>query len=229
MKGLNMKLTETTMLVLKNFASINPNIVIEPGNILRTVSEGKNVFAKAQLDAEFPAKFGVYDLNEFLNVLGLVDEPSLTFQDSHVVVNDSTGLSKVKYFFTDPEYLTTPKKDIVMPTAEIKFTLGNDTLNKIKRAASALGHSTVAIRPNNGSVSLAIIDPGNPTSNTFTIDVDGTYESNNFELILNISNLKLLPGDYQVEISSRLISHFINKTNGVEYYLALEKSSNYGA
>jgi hypothetical protein len=224
-----MKLTESTMQVLKNFASINPNIVVEGGKTLRTISEGKNVFGKATLDVEFPVRFGIYDLNEFLSVLGLVDEPSLIFQDTHVVVNDSTGLSKVKYFFTDTEYLTTSNKDIVMPTSEIKFTITNDTLNKVKRAASALGHSVVAIRPNNGSVSLTILDSGNPTSNTFTIDVDGTYELDKFELILNISNLKLLPGDYQVEISSRLISHFINKTNGVEYWLALEKSSSYGA
>ena len=226
-----MKMNENVLQVLKNFASINPNIVIESGKTIRTLSEGKNVFGKAHLDVEFPTKFGIYDLNEFLSVLGLVDEPSLVFQDSHVVVNDSTGLSKVKYFFTDTEYLTTTNKDIVIPESDVKvkFNLTNDTLNKVKRAASALGHSVVAIRPNVGSISLTILDSGNATSNTFAIDVDGTYESDKFELILNISNLKLLPGDYQVEISSKLIAHFINKSGNVEYWIALEKSSNYGA
>jgi hypothetical protein len=226
-----MKVNENVLQVLKNFASINPNIVIESGKTIRTLSEGKNVFGQAHLDVEFPAKFGIYDLNEFLSVLGLVDEPSLVFQDSHVVVNDSTGLSKVKYFFTDTEYLTTTNKDIVIPETDVKvkFNLTNDTLNKVKRAASALGHSVVAIRSNAGSISLTILDSGNATSNTFTIDVDGTYEWDKFELILSISNLKLLPGDYQVEISSKLIAHFINKSSNVEYWIALEKSSNYGA
>jgi hypothetical protein len=222
-----MQLNENAMQVLKNFATINPNIVIEEGNIVRTLSEGKNIFGKAVVDLDFPVKFGIYDLNEFLNVLGLVDEHSLTFNDKYVVVNDTVGLSKVKYFFTDTDYLTTSNKDIAMPSTEVKFNLTNDTLNKLKRAASALGHDVVSIRPNNGAISLTVFDKDNPTSNSFTIDVDGSYEGSDF--IITISNLKLIPKDYQVEISSKLISHFINKESNVEYWVALEKSSKYGA
>jgi hypothetical protein len=217
------------MQVLKNFATINPNIVIEQGNVIRTLSEGKNIFGKAIVDLDFPVKFGIYDLNEFLNVLGLVDEHSLTFNDKNVVVNDNVGLSKVKYFFTDTDYLTTSNKDIAMPSTEVKFNLTNDTLNKLKRAASALGHDVVSIRPNNGAISLTVFDKDNPTSNSFTIDVDGSYEGSDFDFIITISNLKLIPKDYQVEISSKLISHFINKESNVEYWVALEKSSKYGA
>ena len=224
-----MQLNENAMQVLKNFATINPNIVIEEGNIVRTLSEGKNIFGKAVVDLDFPVKFGIYDLNEFLNVLGLVDEHSLTFNDKYVVVNDTVGLSKVKYFFTDTDYLTTSNKDIAMPSTEVKFNLTNDTLNKLKRAASALGHDVVSIRPNNGAISLTVFDKDNPTSNSFTIDVDGSYEGSDFDFIITISNLKLIPKDYQVEISSKLISHFINKESNVEYWVALEKSSKYRA
>jgi hypothetical protein len=224
-----MQLNENAMQVLKNFATINPNIVIEEGNVIRTLSEGKNIFGKAVVDLDFPVKFGIYDLNEFLNVLGLVDEHSLTFNDKYVVVNDNVGLSKVKYFFTDTDYLTTSNKDIAMPSTEVKFNLTNDTLNKLKRAASALGHDVVSIRPNNGAISLTVFDKDNPTSNSFTIDVDGSYEGSDFDFIITISNLKLIPKDYQVEISSKLISHFINKESNVEYWVALEKSSKYGA
>ena len=224
-----MQLNENAMQVLKNFATINPNIVIEQGNVIRTLSEGKNIFGKAIVDLDFPVKFGIYDLNEFLNVLGLVDEHSLTFNDKYVVVNDNVGLSKVKYFFTDTDYLTTSNKDIAMPSTEVKFNLTNDTLNKLKRAASALGHDVVSIRPNNGAISLTVFDKDNPTSNSFTIDVDGSYEGSDFDFIITISNLKLIPNDYQVEISSKLISHFINKDSKVEYWVALEKSSKYGA
>jgi len=224
-----MQLNEQAMQVLKNFATINPNIVIEQGNVIRTLSEGKNIFGKAIVDLDFPVKFGIYDLNEFLNVLGLVDEHSLTFNDKYVVVNDNVGLSKVKYFFTDTDYLTTSNKDIAMPSTEVRFNLTNDTLNKLKRAASALGHDVVSIRPNNGAISLTVFDKDNPTSNSFTIDVDGSYEGSDFDFIITISNLKLIPNDYQVEISSKLISHFINKDSKVEYWIALEKSSKYGA
>jgi hypothetical protein len=222
-----MQLTENVQQVLKNFASINPNIVVEPGNVVRTLAEGKNIFGKATIDVDFPIKFGVYDLNEFLGVLGLVDNPELTFEETHVNVGDSVGRSKIRYFFTDPDHLTSPQKDIVMPSSDVTMNIGNDTLNKIKRAASALGHSELSIKANNGSISLTVFDSGNTTSNTFTIDVDGTYTSEDFNFIISISNLKLLPGDYKVSISSKLISHFVNTTTDAEYWIALEKSSTY--
>ena len=222
-----MQLTENVQQVLKNFASINPNIVVEPGNVVRTLAEGKNIFGKATIDVDFPIKFGVYDLNEFIGVLGLVDNPELTFEDTHVNVGDSVGRSKIRYFFTDTDHLTSPQKDIVMPSAEVTLNIGNDTLNKIKRAASALGHSELSIKANNGSISLTIFDSGNTTSNTFSIDVDGEYQSEDFNFIISIGNLKLLPGDYNVSISSKLISHFVNSTTDAEYWIALEKSSTY--
>lgn len=224
-----MQLTETVTQVLKNFATINPNIVVEPGNVIKTLAEGKNIFGKATIDVDFPAKFGIYDLNEFLGVLGLVDSPKLSFEESHVNVGDESGRSKIRYYFTDTDHLTTASKDIVMPSSEVKFNIGADTLNQIKRASSALGHSEVSIKPNNGSISLTVFDSGNSTSNTFSIDVDGEYESDQFEFIISIGNLKLLPGDYQVSISSKLISHFVNTTIDAEYWIALEKTSSYGA
>jgi hypothetical protein len=224
-----MQLTENVQQVLKNFATINPNIVVESGNVVKTLSEGRNIFGKATIDAEFPIKFGVYDLNEFLGVLGLVDSPQLSFEETHVNIGDASGRSKIRYFFTDTDHLTSPSKDIVMPSSEVKINIGADTLNKIKRASSALGHSELSIKANNGSVSLTVFDSGNTTSNTFTIDVDGEYESDQFNFILSIPNLKLLPGDYKVSISSKLISHFLNTTTSAEYWIALEKSSTYGA
>tara|TARA_R110002153_G_scaffold77752_6_gene199450 strand:- start:1664 stop:2338 length:675 start_codon:yes stop_codon:yes gene_type:complete len=223
-----MELTDQVQQVLKNFAGINPNIVVEKGNMIRTLSEGRNIFGKATVDVDFPIKFGIYDLNEFLSVLSLVDEPKLTFNDQNVTVADSTGRSNIKYFFTDTDHLTTPTKDIIMPEADVMFNLGSDTLNKIKRAASSLGHSELSITPNNGSIALTVFDSENPTSNTFSMDVDGRYSSDKFNLIVSIANLKVLPGDYQVDISSKLISHFTNKTSSVEYWIALEKSSTYG-
>jgi hypothetical protein len=76
---------------------------------------------------------------------------------------------------------------------------------------------------------LTVFDEGNATSNTFTVDVEGSYQSDNFDIIFNIANLKLLPGDYQVEVSSKLISHFVNSESNVEYWIAVEKTSSYGA
>lgn len=224
-----MELNDGTLQVLKNFSGINQNILIKEGNTLRTISEARTVLARAAVKEQFPKNFGIYDLNEFIGVLSLVDTPRLKFDDDYVTIGDSTGRSKVKYFFSAEEMLTTPQKDITMPDAEVKFVLTNDTLNKLKRAAAALGHSEVSISNNNGVLSLSVVETQNSTSNTFSMDIDGEYNQEaNFKFVLNIANLKILPGDYDVEISSKLITQFSHKEHDVQYWIALEKTSTYG-
>lgn len=224
-----MELNDGTLQVLKNFSGINQNILINQGNTLKTISEARSVVAKAIIDAEFEKSFGIYDLNEFIGVLSLVDTPRLKFDDEYVTIGDSTGRSKVKYFFSAEETLTTPSKDITMPAADVKFVLTNDTLAKLKRAASALGHSEVSITNSGGSLGLSVVDSQNSTSNAFSIDVDGEFAADSvFNFVLNIGNLKILPGDYDVEISSKLITQFSHKEMNVQYWIALEKTSTYG-
>ncbi len=196
---------------------------------MKTISEARNVLARATLKEDFTKDFGIYDLNEFIGVLSLVDTPRLKFEDEYVTVGDSTGRSKVKYFFSSEETLTTPQKDITMPNADVKFVLDNDTLNKLKRAASTLGHTELSITGKDGVLSLSVVESQNFTSNSYSIDVQGEFNSDvAFNFILNIANLKILPGDYDVEISSKLITQFKNKDIDVCYWIALEKTSKFG-
>ena len=223
-----MELNEDTLQILKNFASINSNMVFDEGNTIKTISEAKNILSEATISESFPQKFGVYDLNEFLGVLGLVDKPSLRFEKDYSTINDSTGRSKVKYFFSDTEMLTTPSKTITMPEADVTFSLDADTLGKIRRAAGALGHKELKVEPSGGAVSLTVTSTENSTANTFSIDVDGNANVDKYNFIFNISNLKMLSGDYNVEISKKLISKFTNSQSNVSYWIALEKTSTYG-
>ena len=223
-----MELSENTLSILKNYAGINSNIVIDAGNTIKTISEAKNVMSTAAIREDFPQQFGIYDLNEFLGVLSLVDTPNLNFSDDFVTVSDSSGRSKVKYFYSDPDMLTKPGKDVKMPNADVNFALDADTLSRIKRAASTLGHTDVSITGKDGVLSLSIIDSKNATGNAYTIDIAGDFDSTPFNFILNIANLKIMPGDYEVAISSKLISHFTNKEYGISYWIALDKSSTYG-
>ena len=223
-----MQLTDNTMAVLKNFASIQPNVVLHEGNVIKTIAEAKNVMAVATLDQTFDKSLGIYNLDEFLNVLGLVDSPDLAFGDDFVTVKGN-GRSQVKYFYSDPSILTSPAKDIPMPEAEVKFELDEATLSKVRRAASALGHEKMTITALDGGIKLTVVDNTDNTSNAFDIVVPGTCDSEDFTFVMNISNLKLIAGSYDVEVSSRLISKFTNNTTDVVYFIALEKSSTYGA
>lgn len=226
-----MDLSENTIQLLKNFASINSNIVIKPGQNISTISEAKNILASVDVEEEFNQEIGIYDLNEFLGVLGLVDKPRLKINEDHAVIGDSTGRSKIRYYFADKEMLTSPSKPVNMPVADVKFHLDNDTLNRIKRAASALGHSELSITPGDGvgnCVTLTVTSSDNSTANSFSIDVVGDSQADKYNFIFNISNLKMLAGNYNVEISSKLISQFKNTDSSLKYWIALEKNSKYG-
>lgn len=223
-----MELNEKTLEILRNFATINQNILVKQGKTLRTISEARNIVAKAEVDEEFTSDFGVYNLNEFIGALSLVDTPNLSFKESHVEIGDSSGRSKIKYFFSSPDTLTYSEKDITMPDAEVKFSLDDSTIKRLKNAASTLGHKELIVTGNNNLINLSVSDSQNATSNSYSIDVDGTYESEMFKFILDIENLKILSGNYDVNISSKLISNFINKDKNVQYWIALEKTSNYG-
>ena len=225
-----MELSDRTLSVLKNFANINSNIVFREGQELKTISVAKNILAKASLTETIPREFGIYDLNEFLNVLSLADNPNLTFDKNHMVVSDQTGLRGLNYFYSDVDMLSTPSKDVVMPEAEVTFTLDTDTLNRLKRAASALGHDEISITPDGNSIRLTVVDKDDATSNSFFSNVEGEFQSGvDFNFILNVNNLKVISEDYKVSISSKLISNFKSLQSPIEYFIALEKSSTYGA
>jgi hypothetical protein len=225
-----MELSNRTVEILRNFSTINPNIVVNGGNVLKTMSIAKNIVSRAEIDESFPNTFGIYDLSEFLSVLSLVDRPSITFGENFCTVSDGSGLSSVKYFYSDPEMLSAPKKDIVMPECEVKFLLTNETLSKIKRASSALGYENISIRPNGSAVEITVVDTDDSTSNSFSVLVEGQFpEGADFNFIMGVNNMKLLGEDYEVSISTKLISHFKSITSNTQYFIALEKSSTYGA
>lgn len=222
-----MKVSDLTLQTLKNFATINPNFVAKGGTSVSTIAEAKNIIANADIDIDLPSEFAIYDLNEFLGVMGLVDEPQISFHEKSCTISDSSGRSSIEYYFSDPDMLTTSSKELIMPEAEITFDLDQATLGRVKRASGALGHENVRVTANDGAITLTVMDPENSTSNTFSIDVAGSCSISGFEVFINISNLKLLQGDYKVEISSKYISRFTKSETGHEYFVAVEKSSSF--
>lgn len=224
-----MELSETTVNTLKNFATINPNIVFREGRDLLTVSEAQNLLAAATIEEEIPSEFGIYDLNEFLSVLSLVSNPQLEITDKHVLVKDGSGVSKISYTVSDVDILTSPKKAITMPDADVKFTLTAEVLNKVRRAASTFGYDDLVIRPSGNGIKLTVTENGNDTANVYDIDIseDLVMPDSNFACYFDVKNLKMVEGDYDVEISSKLISQFTNKDSGIIYWCALERESSF--
>lgn len=222
-----MKLSNYTTSVLKNFSTINQNLVIKEGNTITTMSAMKNIVAKAEVEETFPQQIAIYDLNEFLGALSLFTSPVLDFSDNYVMISEENKpTTKMKYFYSDPSVVTSPNKMITMPSNEVKFTMSSEDLSRLKRAAGAIGAPDMVLEKDGSSSSLTVKDKKNDTANNYSLDVDTTSEGE-FNFYFKVENMKLLDGNYDVEISARNISHYTNKSTDIEYWIALEPESTY--
>ena len=221
-----MKLSESTLSVLKNFSTINQSILFKQGRKLRTISVMKNILAEATIDEELPKDFGIYDLNQFLNGMGLHQSPELDFaNDSYVVIKE--GRMRTKYFFADANVIITPPdKPIELPSEDVTFDLSTDQLDKLLKAAAVYQLPDLSAVGENGVVKLVVRDKKNDTSNDFAITVGETEST--FSFNFKVENIKILPGTYEVVVSQKLLSRFTSMNHDLTYYIALEPDSTFG-
>ena len=220
-----MKLSDSTLTLLKNFSNINQSILFKQGKSLRTISVMKNILAEAKINEELPKDFGIYDLNQFLNGLSLHNNPDLDFEnDNFVVIKE--GRSRSKYFFADPNVIVKPpEKSIELPTEDVSFELKTEQLDKLLKAAGIYQLPDLAVIGENGVVKLVVRDKKNDTSNDYAVVVGET--EGNFVFNFKVENIKLIPGSYDVVVSQKLLSKFTCREHDLTYYIALEPDSTY--
>ena len=221
-----MKFSKNTFEILKNFSNINSNILIKPGNKLCTITPAKNVMAEAEVEEEFETEFGIWDLSKFLGTISLFDDPDFEFSEKYVMIRSATG-SCVKYYFSEPSLLTVPTRRLDMPDVAVSFNLPHSVFHEILRAASVLKLPDLAIRSEGGNIVAAVLDKSEPTSNDYSIELGSNESGAEFDFHFKIENLKFIPGDYQVDITEKVVSQFTSKSGGVKYWVALEASSKY--
>ncbi len=229
-----MNLSNETVSVLKNFSTINQNLVIKKGSNISTMSAMKNIIASAEVKEKFPVDFAIYDLNEFLAALSLFEKPDLDFHEDFVVMTENGSKGKfLKYWYSDPSVVTSPTKEITMPESEVSFTLENNMLANVQKAAAVIGAPDMALEAMSvGKALLKVTDKKNSTANDYAVGVDVTNEDGKdlpYKFWFKVENLKLLSGSYNVAVSSKNISHFVNSNVDINYWIALEPESKYDA
>jgi len=221
-----MKLSDNTLTILKNFAGINNSILVKEGNSLRTISVAKNILAEADIKEEFPRDFGIYDLNQFLNGLGLHQDPDLNFgEESYLTIRE--GKRRVKYFYADPNVIISPPdKNIELPSEDVHFQLESTSLEKLLKAAAVYQLPDLCVVGEDGVVKIVVRDKKNDTSNSYAVDVGETDKT--FIFNFKVENIKIIPGAYDVVVSQKLLSRFTNSKFNLTYYIALEPDSTFG-
>ena len=220
-----MKLSDKTVNLLKNFSNINQSILFKEGSKLRTISVMKNILAEAEVNESFPKDFGIYDLNQFLNGMGLHQNPDLDFENQgHVVIKE--GRMRSKYFFADPSVIVTPPdKNLDLPSEDVSFELNTQQLDRLLKAAGIYQLPDLSVIGSAGVVKILVRDKKNDTSNDFAITVGETDKE--FVFNFKVENIKIIPGTYDVVVSQKLLSRFKCKDYELTYFIALEPDSSF--
>lgn len=217
-----MKFSERTLTIMKNFATINPSLIFKPGKELRTISPQKTVMAMAKIDDEIPSQACVYDMSRFLSVYSLYSSPNIEFEEKNFTISE--GKRKTKYVFADNSMvIAPPNKEIDVPSKDVEVDVEWADLQSVIKASGVLQLPEIAFVGKDGDVSLKAIDSSNPSADSFGIELGSTEDT--FELIIKTENLKLLPQNYKVTLSSKGISKF--EGQDVTYFIAIESKSSY--
>ena len=224
------KISNDTLEVLKNFSSINSNILVKEGNTLTTISPVKNVMAMANVTESFDQEFGIWDLNKFLGTISLFEDPEFMFEEKSLTIESKKNNSSVQYYYSEPSLLTTVNKTINMPEVVVECVLTQSHFNDILKASSVLQVNDIAIRSNGDSIELVALDKSDKTSNSYSIEIGNlTTPEQDFIFYFKSDNLKMLPGSYDVRITEKVVSEFKHQKRDLTYWVALESDSTYSS
>jgi len=219
-----MKLGENTINILKNFAYINPSLLVNAGNVITTMSVNKSIYAMATVEESFPSKFAIYEMSKFLGVISLFKEPEFIFSNRQVKIE--SGRQSVNYTYADPSMIVAPdpNKSISFPVADIEFSISQEDLQRVVRATSVLQLPDIAVIGDGQKITITATNSKNPTTDIFGIEVGETDKT--FSMYFEVSDIiKLISADYNVKLSSKGLSQW--KSTNVLYYVAMKANSSF--
>tara|TARA_B100001094_G_C18110681_1_gene760971 strand:- start:267 stop:983 length:717 start_codon:yes stop_codon:yes gene_type:complete len=221
------KLSEDTLSILKNYSHINSNLLVKEGNQITTLSPAKNIVSVATVPENFPTEFGIWDLNKLLGTISLFEDAEFEFDEKSMNIIGSGG-AKVSYYYSEPRLLTVLEREVKVPETVVTFTLTEEVFNAVQKAAAVLQLPDLCVRSTeDGDIELLVTDKKTPTSNTYSIVVGENTSDTTFCFYLKIENIKLLGGDYDVDICKSVVCKFNHRSKDILYYIALESDSNY--
>lgn len=216
-----MKLHETTLNILKNFSSINSGLVLQKGNIQKSISPEQSILVEAVLEDDFPEQFGIYDLNQFLGNVTFFNSPDLSFENNRVVIQE--GEYVLNYGGCSPSLIISPPQDksLQLKNVDISFNLPNTVLAKLLRLSSMNSLTHISVLGKNGELRMKAHEKANDTSNDASVKI-GDHDGDDFIVSFKTENLRLIPDDYAVEIAIGSFSKWTNKNGNLKYFIALE-------
>ena len=222
-----MQITKITQDLLVNFTRINPSILIEPGNVITTISPAKNVLARAIVSEDFVHQVCIYELGQFLSITkqSIFEGAEYIFNEKSVKIQN--GDNSVTYNYASPSTIILPPDKLPdMPEADVKVRIEEDTLKNVLNMANILHKDDISINSDGNKINISVIDKSDSSSNEFDSclgDGDGSV----YNMYFKKESLLVLSGSYDVSLSEKFISHFEHEDGDLQYWIALEQDSEY--
>ncbi len=222
-----MRFDRDTLDVLRNFSEINSGLLFRKGSKQATVSLGKTLIGISHFPIEIPKSFAIYELNKFLGILSLIDDPEIDFSDdSYIVIKNDKGV-QVDYRVSEPRMIHSwpEDKEEKLASVDATFDLPKETWNKFNKSSSLLSADDMLVEAKDGLITLKTHNLEDKKASSASFDV-GTSKSN-FNLIFKTNLMTIMPGNYLVEVCRNKLTRWTNKDKNVIYYISSDKSSTF--
>lgn len=211
-----MKLSQSTLAILKNFATINQGLIIRPGNILATISKARSVVGFAEIAEEFPVECQIYDVSKFLQVLSVFDEPEIDWKDTFCVIK--SGRTKLKYGYgegVEPE----PPRKVKERSFDGSFTMTEEDLGKMIKMSKILeGMDRVSFTLDGEHGDITLQSSEGPNRNEYGFEVSCECDES-VTTMIQVDDLTVLPLQYVVDVSESVI-RLTNEEQKLWYLIA---------
>jgi hypothetical protein len=150
------------------------------------------------------------------------DATELEFDSANVIFNG--GRRKTKFRKAAKEMIVTPpNKEIKLDEVDCSFVLTTEDYADIMKASSVLSSPNISVQSDGESVELVAYDAKDDAQHTNSINV-GAGNGKSYKIVFKVENLKMIPGEYEVQISFKGFAHFKNTKDDIQYWVAFEKN-----
>jgi hypothetical protein len=177
--------------------------------------------AEATLKDDFTDEFCVEDLNEFLSVYSLFDDKAELVFDEHNI-NFKNGKRSIAYRKTSKTAITVPPdRPLNFPSKDVEFKLTAEDYDWIIKTSKVLSSTHIAVQSDGDKIEIATFN-ADINSAHVNSTVIGEGNGKKYKIVFSTDNLKLIPGEYDVAICFKGISHFKHTKEQIQYWIAYE-------
>lgn len=228
-----MKLNEKTISTLIKLYAVDQSIKIPANsNILRVKSINNTMMVKAEIPDVFPRDIYIYDTREFINVMGLIDNPVLDLSDDRFIKIDSPdGSQKLMYLESSPATIKSwVDKDPEISSIDFSVNVTEQQFQRILNSANTMKLAFVGFKSDGSNVTLSSFNKSQGSeieTNNFSIDLGSNDSVFCMQYKLDVHNLSVLlkEGDLKFDIDfSKPVSE-IKTASGKTFWISLDSKS----